>query len=198
MKTIILSKIEEKKSEKRTKILDAAFNLFLTKGINATSIQDIVDKAGIGKGTFYLYFKDKYDLQNKLIIKKSHELFNEALANLNTNVIINFEDQIIFVIDYIIDKLASDKMLINFMQKDITKGIYNDITNAITSNKDIKNLFLKIFKNNNINLENAEITLFMIFELSASTIFSSITTNKPLEISKFKPYLYNTIRKILK
>ena len=119
MKSIIISKIQEKKNEKENKILKSSYKLFTEKGINSTSIQDIVDDAGIAKGTFYLYFKDKYDLQNKLIIKKSQMLFQNALKSLNKNVIINFEDQIIFVIDYIIDIVSKDKTLINFIEKNL-------------------------------------------------------------------------------
>ena len=44
--------------------MDAGYDLFITKGINNTVIDDIVKKAGVAKGTFYLYFKDKYDLVN--------------------------------------------------------------------------------------------------------------------------------------
>ena len=63
------------KKEKEDKLIKTAFNLFTKKGVNNTSIQDIADEAGIGKGTFYLYFKDKYDIQNKLIEKKSRKAF---------------------------------------------------------------------------------------------------------------------------
>jgi len=49
-------------SEKRNDIISAAIDLFINKGLGETSIDDIVNKAGIGKGTFYKYFKDKDDL----------------------------------------------------------------------------------------------------------------------------------------
>ncbi len=42
-----------------------------------TAISDIVE-AGVAKGTFYLYFKDKYDIKNKLIAHKTKELFDHA------------------------------------------------------------------------------------------------------------------------
>ncbi|WP_077622997.1 TetR/AcrR family transcriptional regulator [Sediminibacillus massiliensis] len=44
---------------KRKQILDAAHQLFVEKGFSTTSIQDILDKAGIAKGTFYNYFDSK-------------------------------------------------------------------------------------------------------------------------------------------
>jgi len=199
MKGIILSKIEEKKQEKENKLLTSAYKLFTEKGINTTSIQDIVDDAGVAKGTFYLYFKDKYDLQNKLIIKKSKQLFKEALDNLNKNVIINFEDQLIFVIDYIINIVSNDKTLINFIEKDLSLGIYSDVNELINDNKTgIKEIFVKGLKKHNIKLKNPDVTLFMIIELTSSTIFTSITKNKPLKIEDYKPFLYSAIRRIIK
>ncbi len=52
-----MSKIESNKKQKEESLLDAAFTLFTSKGINKTSISDIVAKSGVAKGTFYLYFK---------------------------------------------------------------------------------------------------------------------------------------------
>ena len=126
-------------------------------------------------------------------------LFQNALKSLNKNVIINFEDQIIFVIDYIIDIVSKDKTLINFIEKDLSLGIYSDVNEIINNNKiGIKEIFLKGLKKHNIKLTNPDVTLFMIIELASSTIFTSITKNKPLPIDKYKPYLYDAIRKIIK
>lgn len=199
MKSILISKIQEKKNEKKNKILKSAYKLFTKKGINATSIQDIVDDAGIAKGTFYLYFKDKYDLQKQLIVKKSQELFQNAIRAINKDVINSFEDQIIFVIDYIIDIVSKDKTLINFIEKDLSLGIYSDVNEIINSYSiGIKDTFIRGLKEHNIKLKNPEVTLFMIIELTSSTIFTSITKGKPLTIDKYKPYLYGAIRRIIK
>ena len=53
--------IQETKENKKNRLLDTGFKLFTEKGIQNTSIQDIVDNANVAKGTFYLYFKDKYE-----------------------------------------------------------------------------------------------------------------------------------------
>ena len=66
-------KTEEKKEEKKQKLLESSFNLFTKKGIKNTSVQEITENKGTAKGTFYLYFKDKYKGENKLIIKKSKQ-----------------------------------------------------------------------------------------------------------------------------
>ena len=44
---------------KRTRILDAAERLFLEKGYDRTSVQDILDVLGLSKGGFYHYFDAK-------------------------------------------------------------------------------------------------------------------------------------------
>lgn len=48
--------------DKRQAILDAAIHSFARKGYHATRISDIADRAGIGKGTVYLYFESKADV----------------------------------------------------------------------------------------------------------------------------------------
>ena len=55
------------KNDKKQRLLEGGYKLFTEKGIKATSIQNIVDKANVAKGTFYLYFKDKYELRDVLI-----------------------------------------------------------------------------------------------------------------------------------
>lgn len=73
-----VGRLDEKKKKKREDLLNATYELFTSKGVFDTSISDIVKKANMAKGTFYLYFKDKYDIRNALITKKAGELFSVA------------------------------------------------------------------------------------------------------------------------
>lgn len=198
-----MKKSDENKKIKEEKMLDTAFNLFTKKGFKETSIQDIVDNAGVGKGTFYLYFKDKYDIQDRLIERKSQKLFSDALKALKKNYIENFEDQIIFIINHVIDSLNKNHILLKFISKNLSFGVYNKAINKITDLKDsneysLYNLFMDGVEKNNIDLENPEASLFMIIELASSTVFNSILYNMPLPIEDFKPLLFKEIRNILK
>ena len=56
------------KEGKQNRLLNTAFKLFTEKGTKDTSIQEIVDNASVAKGTFYLYFKDKYEIRDILIV----------------------------------------------------------------------------------------------------------------------------------
>ena len=89
----------DNKQEKERKLLNTALHLFSEKGIKKTSIQDIVKDAGIAKGTFYLYFKDKYELQDVLLAKTSHELFSKACKEATQQQFDRLDDKIVFIID---------------------------------------------------------------------------------------------------
>lgn len=64
---------QEKKLEKKRRILESAYQLFKSKNIYNTAVDDIVKASGIARGTFYLYFKDKSDLIEQLLFFKSAE-----------------------------------------------------------------------------------------------------------------------------
>lgn len=192
-----------KDSNKELRLLDSAFELFTKKGFKNTSIQDIVDNSKVAKGTFYTYFKDKYELRDILIAKKSNTLFQSALKKLKKKKdIINLEDQVVFIINDIIDKLRKDKVLLTFISKNLSWGLYNKaINSAYQLNNEMENgireYFIKAIENQNIKLENPDVTLYMIIELVSSTCFNSISLNEPLPIEEFKPYLYKVIRTLL-
>lgn len=46
-------------NKRQSTLLDSAATLFVEKGVSTTSIDDIVERAGVAKGTFYHYFQDR-------------------------------------------------------------------------------------------------------------------------------------------
>lgn len=196
-----MSKLENNKKKKKNSLLDTAFDLFITQGINKTSISDIVDKAGVAKGTFYLYFKDKYDIRNKLISHKSSQLFQRAYDALNQTVISDFNGRLLFIVNYIIDELTEDKMLLNFITKNLSWGIFKEalITPAEEQQDlNILELFYGLIGQSGLCFREPEIMLFLIVEIVSSTCYSSILYNEPAPIEKVKPYIYETIDSIIK
>jgi len=53
---------DKKKTEKQLKILEAAVEIFSTKGYAATSTSEIAQKAGVAEGTIFKHYKTKKDL----------------------------------------------------------------------------------------------------------------------------------------
>lgn len=107
----------QKKLIKENKLLDAAYNLFIEKGITATAIDEIVKKAGVAKGTFYLYFKDKEDILEKLILKKSSEIVKKALQEVSTREFSSSVDKFLYFLEYIIDYLSKNRVLFKFLKR---------------------------------------------------------------------------------
>jgi AcrR family transcriptional regulator len=54
-----VTKRDQQRIETRQRIYDTAMNLFNRKGYMRVSVNDICEKAGVSKGTFYYYFKSK-------------------------------------------------------------------------------------------------------------------------------------------
>jgi AcrR family transcriptional regulator len=48
-------------------LIDAGLSLFLERGIEAVTIDEVARKAGMAKGNFYRYFRDKADLVDAVI-----------------------------------------------------------------------------------------------------------------------------------
>ena len=67
------------RKEKVRALADAALRLFLERGLDVVTIDDITQACGVAKGTFYRYFDDKESLVEALIAPVRAEL-TEALA----------------------------------------------------------------------------------------------------------------------
>ena len=72
-------KAEANKKMKKDALLKTAFELFTDQGIHDTTISNIAEKAGVAKGTFYLYFKDKHDIVVTAMNEFGTEFFGKIL-----------------------------------------------------------------------------------------------------------------------
>lgn len=59
-----------KAAARRAAILDAALDEFSARGFAAARLDDVAERAGVAKGTIYLYFADKESLFQELIRAK--------------------------------------------------------------------------------------------------------------------------------
>ena len=193
-----MGKLDVKKQLKMNSLLDTAFELFTTNGVSQTSISEISEHAGVAKGTFYLYFKDKLDIRDKLIAYKSSKLFEEAIQELEEkNEDLPFTDSLIFITDYVIDKLTENQSLLILISKNLGWGVFKSTLSNELYPSDI-NLYEYIHRKTQDRISQPEVMLFMIVELVSSTCYNSIIHSEPLPIEQYKPYLYATIRSIVR
>ena len=77
-----LSKIEQKKAEKRQRLLDAALELFAERGFHGTAVPLVAEKAGVGAGTLYRFFESKEALVNE-VYRQAKGRLGAALGELD-------------------------------------------------------------------------------------------------------------------
>ena len=192
----VSSKEGEKKRKKEIELFSAAYELFTTKGTQNTAIDDIVKRAGVAKGTFYLYFKDKYDIINRLILQKSSQVIKEAVEKTEEQKLEKFEDRTLFFIDYVINYFKENKLMLKLINKNFSWGLFRRALRNPEQYKEMEGI-VEIFIGNlvekNMNLDEAELTLFMIFELVGSVCYSSIILEEPTTIDEIKPILFKKV-----
>jgi AcrR family transcriptional regulator len=68
-----MARVVKKAAERRTEILDAAQGLFLSRGYDATTVNDLLNAVGISKGAFYHHFAAKEDVLQALVWRMAEQ-----------------------------------------------------------------------------------------------------------------------------
>ena len=194
-----MGKAEENKKKKLENLLNTSFELFTSQGLAKTTISDIVEKAGVAKGTFYLYFKDKYDIRNRLIAHKSSQLFMQAYESMEKKGVTGFEARLIYMMDHVLDELAANKGLLAFIYKDLSWAVFKKaLTTPISSDDvDFEAVYRRMIDESGLKFSDPEVMLFLIIELVGSTGYSSIMYNDPIPLAELKPHLERSVRAII-
>lgn len=194
-----MGKLELNKKKKKDALFNTAFELFATKGLTKTTISDIVEQAGVAKGTFYLYFKDKYDIRNKLVSHKTGELFFHAHEALEQAGITDFEQQVHFIVDFVITELDQDRTLLLFISKNLAWGVFKGAFEEKMPDDDYNfyRSYLDMLAQNGLHYRNPELLLFTIIELVGATCYSCILYQQPVPMTEYRPCLHQTISAIM-
>lgn len=188
-----MDKITKKKNEKYTKILDTALGLFEKNGTHLVSIDEIVKGAGVAKGTFYLYFKDRYDLISTLIIEKASKYMSLLSDEYKPRDFGDVSTSVHHYIEYLSDFLQKNKTLCILIEKNL-----NTCVNAVAQTKEgpIKELYEKIFSeliNCGVAEAEARAKLYLYIELIVSSCCNAIIRETPYTIEELKPHLCQII-----
>lgn len=71
---------ERRKESRPAELLAAALDLFVERGFAATRLDDVAQKAGVSKGTLYLYYQNKEELFKAVVRENIVPLIEEARA----------------------------------------------------------------------------------------------------------------------
>ena len=194
-----MGKIDNNKQMKRESLLDSAFSLFINNGFSKTSISDIVNNAGVAKGTFYLYFKDKFDIRDKLIADKARQVFCRALEEMNRVQLDSLEDHVIFLINSVINQLNQNKNLLKFISKNLSWGVFQKAL-LLENNEDGDSFYQRYYlllDQSGRMFRNPDLMLYMIVEFVNSTCHSVILQQQPVTLEELKPELAGVICDII-
>ena len=193
-------KSEDKRKEKENKISAAAMESFRDKGIEVTSIRDIMNRTDFGLGTFYLYFRDKKDLEQKIVLDILTELFYEAESTCKGS---DPKKRYISFINYIIDHLVSDPLELQLFSNNLNWALYAKIENDDRYKETDNNL--QFILNKYSSLFNDELSeserlfiLSLTIQIVLSTCESALMPDSVLDIEEMKPALYKIVDRIFR
>ncbi|TGL59926.1 TetR/AcrR family transcriptional regulator [Leptospira jelokensis] len=69
--------VQNRSIERKERLIEAAYQLVKQKGYTETGIRDIVEAADVSIGTFYAYYKDKYDITFEILKKYGEETYGQ-------------------------------------------------------------------------------------------------------------------------
>lgn len=151
---------------KKLKLLKSFIEQSSNKGYNNITICDITENAGIGKGTFYLYFKNKEDCLIQAINYITPTIKNLLLDDIKSNS----EEEIYNIASKVYDTVWSNRAtgrLYAYELQDKFKNILKDFTNK---SKNMYKDIIKILKPKDTE-ESIEIKSLMIMGIIFALTF---------------------------
>lgn len=192
-----MSKVKQNKKEKENSLFDAGFSLISSQGIHATSIGQISKTDGVGKGTFYLYFKDKYDLMDRLIIRKSNEILLKALENTDVNLEDDL-DKILTFVTNVMDLLQGEKITLKLIRKNLSWALLKRTKDEDNSIHLVYELFRKSYVNMGLEVARSNQDLYLILEIVGSLSYNAIVHEEPYTLEEIKPKVLECVTMIIK
>jgi AcrR family transcriptional regulator len=80
--SVLAGKADGLGSPKREQLLEAGRAVFSELGFHSATVDQIADRAGVGKGTVYLYFRSKQELYCAIVEHDLEELYTETVQQM--------------------------------------------------------------------------------------------------------------------
>ncbi|MBN9289176.1 MAG: hypothetical protein BGO43_10080 [Gammaproteobacteria bacterium 39-13] len=97
----------------RKRLERCALSLFVKKGVAATTIKDIANKAGVAEGTLYRHYESKDELAQHLFSSAYEEVSLQLKNIAQTHP--TFEEKIKAMVHFFCEKYDEDPILFNYL-----------------------------------------------------------------------------------
>ena len=180
--------------DKRYRIQMAAVQLFQEQGVESTSVNDIVKKANVAKGTFYVYYKDKTELISQILTKKHGCLMNDIM---NLSYQRSQKEGSIWLLTFVEDIIAfyeSNPDVLRMIQKNIT-NVMDTEEHRLLVLQEIDRLhdFLRTITKVGETQKQALTRFLLILQMVGFICFNSMVFQQPDTMKEIKPLLMNAV-----
>ena len=135
-----------------------------------------------------------------LIAHTPGDLYLDAYHALTAQKVTGIEEQIIYITDYIIQRLIRDKSLLGFLSKHLSWGIFRNNLIAGTDNNEqnVYLVFMNLLHASGYDFKDPEIMIYMLIELVSGSIYNPLLYEQPVPIDAIQSYLHDSIRHIIR
>ena len=189
-----------KKLEKKVKLLETAYQLFRSAGVSATAIDDVVKSAGIARGTFYLYFKDKSDLLEQLIMYKSTQAMKEMLAGARRGMTADGADFRLTVrrtLETYVDFLEQHKDILAVLHKNISSCMRDFPSFYDAEAEEMFADILLRFEREGVSREETARTIFIVISMVDAVCSDAILYGRPFPEAEIRDSLLDAAMAVI-
>lgn len=190
----------ENKHLKQLRILDAATRLFLDRSVTETAIDDVVRLAGVAKGTFYLYFRDKYDLLDQIVLRRTAMLFTESCRVMRARAEAGQLDrieQIEFLTDEIIARLREDRKVTALIDKRFSACFSPKAMEEYPEMQTHIEYLTDLLTTPDCTSAEAKKRLYVLADMIGCVCCDAILSERPYAIDELIPTIHSILRQLL-
>lgn len=166
---------------RKDEILSVAYNLFITKGYDNTSVDEIIEKVNIAKGTFYYYFTSKEEMLDEVINK----MINEEIIEAKKVVLmpIPIEQKVVGIVTSLRPK-SNELNIVETLNNDNNIKMHMKYNKRIIDEATIilKDVVLEGIDKGVFNCTNIEERIKLLLKMSNDTFDDNNFTNKDVEV----------------
>jgi AcrR family transcriptional regulator len=93
-----MARISKEPEERKNELMDVAFEIFLEKGFDDTTINDIVKRVSVAQGLFYYYFSSKLEMLDA-VLDRHIDNHMKLLSNIANNNELEFQKRFQLFVD---------------------------------------------------------------------------------------------------
>ena len=136
------TRLDKRKAETKAKIFKAAVELFLEQGYEITTIEQIVEKADVAKGTFFIHFPTKkgviYYLGEQRVALMEKILAEKLMC------IKSAREKIFSLLNVLAEVNEENKEITGLITKEIFKELFSEMNPEKENQMQLKMMLVKI------------------------------------------------------